>query len=109
MINDMVNYTDKYRESIYLEYFNSTVVPNSTSINYTRKYVEITSDQIFNCQKFSLAEAYSKIGKNAYVYMDDFIPDSSNFPTYGGLLHGEEISQVFGEALSNKVIFFVIV
>lgn len=106
-INLMVNVTDAFRESIYLEYLNSTTVPSSSTIDYTKLYVQITSDQIFNCQKFSLAEAYSKIGKNAYVYIDDFIPDSSKSPqfqVYGGLLHGEDITQVFGQALSNKVI-----
>ena len=99
--NDMINVTPELWQSVFLEYFNTTNVPNS-SVDYTKAYIRINDDFLFTCQSFSIAEAYTQIGKNAYVYVDDFIQDAQ-IVKYGGVLHGEELFQIFGQALSNKV------
>ena len=105
IMNSMVEVTIPMKWSMKLEYVNTSAYPKYP-IDYTRDFIAMQSDQMFSCPAFSIADAYSKAGNKAYVYEDDFIANSSTLKGYGGVVHGEELYQVFGEALSNKVMYF---
>ena len=79
---------------------------NQTSINYIRYLIQIVSDKFFVCPTFQIAEIYAKSGLDAYVYEYKFRISSSTYPTsFGAAMHNDELPMVFGEPLSNKVIY----
>jgi carboxylesterase type B len=88
-INDL---TKKYQLSSDLE----------SNYGYFKSLTKITSDFLFSCPTFEMAEVYQKSGLEAFVYLYDHRISSSIYPEYYGAVHVDEIPMLFAETLSNK-------
>ena len=80
------------------EYSISLEKPNS----YIEVLIKIFSDFLFICPSFEMAEVYTKLGQEAFVYYYEHIISSSIYPKIFGAVHTDELPMMFAEILSNK-------
>jgi len=69
------------------------------SRNNARSLDRMTGDFLFSCSVINLAEAYAKRDPavNVYVYHFRHRTVNSPWPTWTGVMHGDEIAYIFGD------------
>ena len=80
-------------------------LPNSNTlskVDYFKSLVDITTDFMFSCPTFQMAETFTKSDMEAYVYLYDHKISSSIYPEVYGAVHMDELPMLFAETLSDK-------
>jgi len=85
--------------SIYSRY----ITTNQTQSTYYPFLDRIGSDFGLICQSFEMAEFYSRLKLNVYMYEYAFRIPTTIYPETMGVVHTDELPTVFAEQLSNKV------
>lgn len=102
---------DNFLKNLTLEYFLLADLINYPQIPVYVQYLNrIMSDFRFVCQSYEIAEIFTKLNMDAYLYEFKFKGSQSNLPSYlGEATHGDELSYTFGfPLLSNKVIIIFV-
>lgn len=62
---------------------------------------KIVGDRHFTCNVNEFAHAYAKAGNEVYMYFFKHRSSRSLWPSWSGVLHGDEINYIFGEPLDS--------
>lgn len=88
------------REAIVFEY-TDWLKPHSPIAN--REALDrMVGDYAFTCAVGDFAHRYAETGNNVYVYFFSERASVNPWPTWSGVLHGDEIAFVFGEPLNRS-------
>lgn len=92
-------------QEIVNSYFKINEMPfNRIKPIYLNYLIQIMSDAWFVCPNFELAEIYSSIQLDTYVYEFKYRGANAYLPSYlSTAAHSDELYFTFGEPLSNKV------
>ena len=63
---------------------------------------KMVGDYNFACPVVDMAHRYSETGNNVYMYFFSERASTSAWPTWSGVLHGDEIAFIFGEPLNRS-------
>ncbi|CAH1728832.1 unnamed protein product [Chironomus riparius] len=66
---------------------------------------KMVGDYHFTCNVNEFAQRYAEEGNNVYMYYYTHRSKSNPWPRWTGVMHGDEISYVFGEPLNPKLDF----
>jgi acetylcholinesterase len=61
---------------------------------------KMVGDYQFTCNVNELAHRYAETGNNVYMYYFQYRSLGNPWPSWTGVMHGDEISYVFGEPLN---------
>ncbi len=100
--------TNEQKNSVISAYFDGKTMANLTltSREYLDSIIQIISDMVFVCPTFELVEIYTNVSNKAYLYEHTSKISTSKIGQLFGVSHQDEIPFVFGEAISNKVIYY---
>ncbi|XP_040580554.1 LOW QUALITY PROTEIN: acetylcholinesterase [Lepeophtheirus salmonis] len=100
-VSELNHYVKKMgREAITFEY-TDWLNPNDPIKN--REAIDrMVGDYQFTCPTADFARIYASTGNNVYMYYFTERSSTSPWPTWSGVLHGDEIAFVFGEALNKS-------
>jgi carboxylesterase type B len=100
-----LKHTESFLKNLIAEYFSIAELIYYPQIPVYVQYLNrIMSDFWFVCQSFEIAEAYSMLNLDAYVYEFKFKSNQSKVPSYlGTAAQGDELVYTFGIPSSNKV------
>lgn len=62
----------------------------------------MVGDYAFTCPVVDFAHRYAETGNNVYMYYFSERASTNPWPTWSGVLHGDEIAFIFGEALNRS-------
>lgn len=66
---------------------------------------KMVGDYHFTCNVNEFAQRYAEEGNNVYMYLYTHRSKSNPWPRWTGVMHGDEISYVFGEPLNPRLEF----
>lgn len=66
---------------------------------------KMVGDYHFTCNVNEFAQRYAEEGNNVYMYLYTHRSKSNPWPRWTGVMHGDEISYVFGEPLNPRLDF----
>lgn len=91
------------RQAIIFEYtdWNEPDNPNSNRDALDK----MVGDYHFTCNVNEFAQRYAEEGNNVYMYLYSHRSKSNPWPKWTGVMHGDEISYVFGEPLNPNLHF----
>ena len=98
---DLLNrYVNKVgREAVIFEYTN-WLDPDSAVMNRDA-LDKIVGDYAFTCPVVDYAYRYAETGNNVYMYHFTERASTNPWPTWSGVLHGDEVAFIFGEPLNR--------
>lgn len=108
VIDELFYYYPKYpflKDENFVNDLSKNYLPNmdgQLTESFFKILIKIFGDFMFYCPTFEMAEAYSKSGLEAYVYLYDHHISSSIYPEFLGSVHTDELPMLFAETLSNK-------
>ena len=62
----------------------------------------MVGDYAFTCPVVDFAHRYAETGNNVYFYYFNERASNNPWPTWTGVLHGDEIAFIFGEPLNKS-------
>ena len=88
------------KESIKFEYTDWLIPldPRNNRVGLER----MVGDWAFTCPVSDFAHRYAETGNNVYIYYFDERASVNPWPTWSGVLHGDEIAFIFGEPLNRS-------
>lgn len=92
---------DEFVDKVISLYLTSDEMNNKTS-PFFDFYVQAVTDTRYKCSAYELAERYSNINQNAYVYLYGYHLSTSEFSPKYEAVHTEELAMIFAEPLSIK-------
>lgn len=87
------------RNAIAFEYIDWTAPPNDSTANYDA-LDKIVGDYFFMCHVNEFASNYVQASNSVFMYYFKHRSTRSSWPRWMGVLHGDEISFIFGEPLN---------
>ena len=108
LINSLFYYYPKYpmqKNDRFVSELMNEYVPmgQNAIISYFDSVMKIFNDFLFICQSFEMAQAFSELNLQAYVYSYEHIISSTIYPKMFGAVHTDDLPMLFAETLSNKV------
>jgi carboxylesterase type B len=116
LLSDFFYYYPKYPEKrserfasdVIGEYFPSGQLESKNLTMTHLQYLnQIVSDFVFTCQSFEIAEVYSRLNLQAYVYSYEHLISTSIFPQVIGVVHTDELAMLFAQPLSSRTPPFI--
>ena len=97
-LNPYVNHVG--RQAIIFEYTN-WLNPNDHEAN--RDAVDkMVGDYQFTCNVNEFANRYAETGNNVYMYYFKYRSRANPWPSWTGVMHGDEINYIFGEPFDTS-------
>ena len=88
------------REAIVFEY-TDWLNPES-AVNNREALDRMVGDYSFTCSVVDFSHRYAETGNNVYMYYFTERASTNPWPTWSGVLHGDEIAFIFGEPLNRS-------
>ena len=76
--------------------------PNDTKLN-RQSIEEAVNDRFFTCPVNGFIDSYARAGNNVYQYHFNERPNNSLWPSWAGVLRGDEIPFIFGAPLNKSL------